>query len=110
MTLMARAGFDIRAAGPKDLSALMDLYRELQPDDAEMGAPLAHERFTQMLAHPGMKVFLAFSGERAVSTITLVIIPNLTRGGAPYAFDRECGHARGAPAARLLGCPDPAWS
>jgi len=114
MTLMARAGFDIRAAGPKDLSALMDLYRELQPDDAEMGAPLAHERFTQMLAHPGMKVFLAFSGERAVSTITLVIIPNLTRGGAPYALiENVVTHAvhrqRGYSGALIRHGLDCAW-
>ncbi|MBU4527237.1 MAG: GNAT family N-acetyltransferase [Hoeflea sp.] len=85
---MALAGRDveIRSAGPDDVSALLNLYRELQPDDPEMGENLARDRFNQMLAHPGMVVFLAFAGEIAVSTITLVIIPNLTRGGAPYAL------------------------
>ncbi|KJS16633.1 MAG: acetyltransferase [Hoeflea sp. BRH_c9] len=83
---MDRRDFEIRAAAPGDLPALLDLYRQLQPDDAEIGEHLARDRFDEMLAHPGMAVFLAFWGDLAVSTITLAIIPNLTRGGAPYAL------------------------
>lgn len=86
MTATAGAGFEIRAAAPGDLPALLDLYRHLQPDDSGIGEHLARDRFDEMLAHPGMAVFLALSGDHAVSTITLVIIPNLTRGGASYAL------------------------
>jgi len=83
---MARVDFDIREAEAGDLQALLALYQHLQPDDPEIGDGIARERFQEILAHPGMSVLLAVSAGVAVATITLIIIPNLTRGGAPYAL------------------------
>lgn len=51
-----------------------------------MEADLAAGRFAEMLAHPGMTVFVSAVGETIGSTVTLVIIPNLTRGGMPFAL------------------------
>ncbi|KGF68017.1 acetyltransferase [Hoeflea sp. BAL378] len=99
---MASADIEIREAGPGDLPALLDLYRHLQPDDPDMDEDLARTRFAQMLGHPGLAVLLALSDGVPVSTITLIVIPNLTRGGAPYALienvvtaaaHRKRGHA-----------------
>ena len=115
---MASADFDIREAVPGDLPVLLDLYRHLQPDDLAMGDGLAEQRFGEILAQPGMSVMLSLSEGVAVATITLIIIPNLTRGGAPYglienvvthAAHRQQGHAgalirNGFSRAWDLGC------
>ena len=39
-----------------------------------------------MLAQPGLTILLAFLDGKPVATLTLVIVPNLTRGCAPYAL------------------------
>lgn len=100
---MARDGFDIREAEAGDLPALLALYRDLQPGDPDIDGGIARERFREILTHPRMSVLLAVSEGVAVATITLIIIPNLTRGGAPYALienvvtnaaHRQRGYAR----------------
>lgn len=83
---MAGSDFDIREAASDDLSALLDLYQQLQPGDLQIAPALARDRFDEILAHPGMTVFLAVSNQVVVATITLIITPNLTRGGASYGL------------------------
>lgn len=78
--------FAIRPASSNDLPGLLALYRELNPDDAALDAPVATDRFAAMLAHPGMTVFIGLAGDTAAASVTLVTIPNLTRGGASYAL------------------------
>ncbi|PWV97596.1 L-amino acid N-acyltransferase YncA [Hoeflea marina] len=99
---MKSGGFVIRAAMAADLPDLLRLYRHLQPEDAVLAPGLARQRFETILAHPGMTVLVSLSRGEAVATITLVVIPNLTRGGAPYALienvvtdsaHRKRGHA-----------------
>jgi len=93
----------IRPAVAADLPTLLALYRHLNHDDPDMDPRLAKERFAAISAHPGMTIFAAFEGGLAISSVTLVIIPNLTRGGASYALienvvthadHRRRGHAR----------------
>jgi N-acetylglutamate synthase-like GNAT family acetyltransferase len=93
----------IRPAATGDLPALLALYRHLNHDDPNMDSRLAEDRFAEVLAHPGMTVFAAFEGNLAVSSVTLIVIPNLTRCGASYALienvvthadRRQRGHAR----------------
>jgi GNAT superfamily N-acetyltransferase len=76
----------IRPAAVGDLKTLLSLYRHLNADDPEMEIAFAQERFDRMLAQPGMTVLAAFDGPTAVSSVTLIVIPNLTRGGASYAL------------------------
>lgn len=78
--------FAIRPASSNDLPGLLALYRELNPDDAALNAPVATDRFAAMLAHPGMTVFIGLAGDTAAASVTLVTMPNLTRGGASYAL------------------------
>ncbi|MBM7049796.1 MULTISPECIES: GNAT family N-acetyltransferase [Rhizobium] len=80
------AGIVIRPAAAGDLSTLLALYRHLNADDPELEPHLAENRFAEILSHPGMTIFTAFAGDEAVSSVTLVVIPNLTRGGASYAL------------------------
>lgn len=80
------ASLDVRAARAEDLTALLTLYRQLNPDDPAMAGHDALARFKEVLAHPGMTIFIARANDVAVSSVTLVVIPNLTRGAKPYAL------------------------
>jgi len=100
---MAGGDVLIRAAVAGDLATLLALYRHLNHDDPQPEPALAESRFAEMLAHPGMTILGAFADALAVSSVTLVIIPNLTRRAAPYALienvvthadHRRHGHAR----------------
>lgn len=100
---MQTGDFRIRPATPDDLPALLSLYRHLNPDDPAMAPDIATGRFAEIIAQPGMTLLVGVSGENVTSSVTLVVIPNLTRGGAPYALIenvvthaeyRKRGHAR----------------
>lgn len=84
--MTVRSGFAIRRAGSSDLGGLLTLYRELNPGDPELTANAAQIAYAAMLAQPGLSIFLGTADDRAVSTATIVIIPNLTRGTRPYAL------------------------
>ncbi|NTF42676.1 GNAT family N-acetyltransferase [Rhizobium rhizogenes] len=76
----------IRPIEIADLPTLLALYQHLNAEDPMLDLPLAERRFAEILVHPGMTIFAAFAGDEAVSSVTLVVIPNLTRGGASYAL------------------------
>ena len=83
---MAGGDFSIRPAAVGDLQGLTTLYQHLNPTDPVLSAHMATERFSAILAQPGMTVLIGFAGEIAAATVTLVIVPNLTRNGASYAL------------------------
>lgn len=83
---MPPSALAIRAASADDLPGLLGLYRELNPDDPALDAALAADRFAAIDAQPGMTVFIGFAGDIAAASVTLVVVPNLTRSGAPYAL------------------------
>ncbi|OOG67906.1 GNAT family N-acetyltransferase [Sinorhizobium sp. A49] len=83
---MAPSLVSIRAAQAGDLPGLLALYGELNPDDQTLDAEVAADRFAAILAQPGMSVFIGFADEIAAASVTSVVVPNLTRGGAPYAL------------------------
>lgn len=94
----------IRSVAMADLPTLLALYRHLNTEDPILELGLAESRLAEILVHPGMTILAAFDGDKAVSSVTLVVIPNLTRGGAPYALIenvvthadyRRRGHPRG---------------
>ena len=76
----------IRPVTMTDLPTLLALYRHLNAEDPILELNLAENRLAEILAHPGMTIFAAFDDEKAVSSVTLIVIPNLSRGGAPYAL------------------------
>lgn len=77
-------GAILRPAGPDDLLGLLALYAELNPADPPLAT--ARGRFAAILAQPGMTIFLAVRDGVPLASCTLVIVPNLTRAGAPYAL------------------------
>ncbi len=76
----------IRTAQSDDLDALLSLYQELNSDDDLLQADLVREKYAAILSHPGLTIFVALDAETPVATTSLVVIPNLTRGGRPYAL------------------------
>jgi GNAT superfamily N-acetyltransferase len=75
----------IRPATFDDLAGLLALYRALNPDDPRLSPETAEARMRALLAMPG-SVFVGDLGGDLVSTATLFILPNLTRGGRPYGL------------------------
>jgi GNAT superfamily N-acetyltransferase len=69
-----------------DLPGLLALYRHLVPDDPPLTTASALDRWQQLKSLPGSDIFLGLLAGEPVTTCTLVVIPNLTRGGRPYAL------------------------
>lgn len=76
----------IRSAGREDIPQLLKLYRHLDPDDKETTVEDALKNLEMLKLYPGSDILVGCLGETIVTTCTLVVIPNLTRGGAPYAL------------------------
>jgi GNAT superfamily N-acetyltransferase len=77
----------IRLAESADLSGLLDLYRHLNPNDVPPPEPFVLDQlWASMLAQPGLKCIVAAADGVLVASCCLAIIPNLTRGGRPYAI------------------------
>lgn len=83
---MADGDLSIRPAVIRDLQNLITLYQHLSPTDPVLAPDVAIERFSAILAQPGMTIFIGVAGEIAAATATLIIVPNLTRNGASYAL------------------------
>ena len=77
---------DIRCADRDDIPQLLGLYRHLHPDDKAMAPEDAVKNWERLTLYPGSHIFIGCVDEAVVTTCTLVVIPNLTRGGAPYAL------------------------
>lgn len=64
----------------------MDLYREMHPLDPAPSQADAEVILEQIGLYPGSAVFVGWIGEFMVATCTLIVAPNLTRAGAPFAL------------------------
>jgi GNAT superfamily N-acetyltransferase len=76
----------IRTADQNDLPSLLELYKQLHPNDEIVSLAVASCIFTQFLRYPGSTIFLGLRDGSVVTTCTLIVVPNLTRAGAPYAL------------------------
>ena len=76
----------VRAAVRADLPGVLALMRALNPDDPPLDTNVAVQRWDALLAQPGVTVFVAQVGEVLAASCTLIVVPNLTRSGRPYAL------------------------
>lgn len=76
----------IRTASADDLTALLALYQHLIPGDAQPTPHAARTALGQFLSYRGSQIYLGETAGRLVTTCTLVVVPNLTRGGMPYGL------------------------
>ena len=71
----------VRTAGRGDLQGVLALYRHLHPDDPALDPAVAERAWSRLLESGLMTVVVAQAAKRLVSSCTLAIVPNLSRGG-----------------------------
>lgn len=75
----------IRPIQASELDKLLALYAHLhQSDDPLPDQPVIQAVWKELLANPRYKYFGGYLGAELVSSCTLTVIPNLTRGCRPY--------------------------
>ena len=74
----------IRRAIEQDLPEVLNLYRHLHPHEAQLETATAERVWSNLLASSFMTVIVAQAAEQLVSSCTLAIVPNLSRGGRSY--------------------------
>lgn len=78
---------NVRLIKPDELDLLLDLYRHLNPEDPEIkGTDAVKGLWEEICKDPGAYYFVIEEDGILVSSCTLVIIRNLTRGGRPYGL------------------------
>lgn len=75
----------IRAVERNELPALLALYRHLHPTDPVVEpSPDIDRLWEEICSNPALHYLAAGVDGALVSTCTLTVIPNLTRGARPY--------------------------
>jgi len=105
----------IRQATADDLASLKALYLHLNPDDPAPDPAEAPRILEQLERYAGSAVLVGLCDGTPVTSCTLIVIPNLTRGGVPYALiENVVTHAqhrkRGFGKAVLEAALDRAWA
>jgi len=76
---------DIRRLSQNDLPALLLLYRDLHSEDEAMPSQnVIDSTWAEIMATDRCAYFGGFVGADLVTSCTITIIPNLTRGCRPY--------------------------
>ncbi|GAA5171268.1 GNAT family N-acetyltransferase [Viridibacterium curvum] len=105
----------MRRAVGSDLAGLLDLYRHLHADDPVVAPAVAEAQWAAILANPLLHYFVIEEAGMLVSTCTLSVIPNLTRGLRPYGLvENVVTHpdwrGRGLATQLLHAARDAAWA
>ena len=80
------AGLEIRKATKADLAGLLELYVHFGMQDAPCPPALAPAIFDDFERYTGSAIFVGFVDGVMVCSCALVVVPNLTRLGTPYAL------------------------
>jgi len=75
----------VRSARRDELDDLLELYRQLNPDDPELAPEAVTDRWASMLADDDLDVVVVEHDDRLVATCLLSVTKNLTRGARPFA-------------------------
>lgn len=106
----------VRELAAQDLSALLDLYAHLHDSDLPQApAPVVAAVWDSIRGNDGIRYFGFFAGAQLVSSCNITVIPNLTRGCAPYGLienvvTHRLHRGRGHGTAVLKAALDFAWS
>ncbi|MDZ7955623.1 GNAT family N-acetyltransferase [Nostoc sp. DedQUE09] len=77
----------IRSIQQDELSALLDLYKHLNPTDAPLPDTSTLEKiWNEILSDRKINCFVADWEGNLIASCILVIVPNLTRGARPYGL------------------------
>jgi len=77
--------FKIRTVNKNDLPALQELYLNLHEEQVTPLTGEVMQVWADILADPNYHIFVGEDKGEILSSVTLIIIPNLTRGFRPYA-------------------------
>lgn len=104
----------IRSATRDDFAAISRLYAQLNVDDPPVTGQEFVEVFQQILDREGLDILLLELDGEILGATYLNLIPNLSRGGRPYAVIENvviAAHRRGErPGRRLMGATlERAW-
>ena len=97
---------EFRRLTSADLASLLELYRQLDPDDDLRLSEQSEKTWKKIDENPDIRYFGAVDGGRVVSTCYAICIPNLTRNNRGVCFienvvtDKE--HRRLGLASRVL--------
>lgn len=105
---------EIRPANSDDLPGVLALYRQLNPGDPILDPSSAKAVWTALLSCGLTTVFVVDIAGLLVSSCTLAIVPNLSRGARPYGVIEnvvtDADHCRsGLGRAVLHAALDSAW-
>lgn len=77
----------IRSLRTSDLDALLQLYTHLHAiDDPSPGSNELGQVWAEALENPRCRYFGGFVAQELISSCTIMVIPNLTRGARPYGL------------------------
>jgi GNAT superfamily N-acetyltransferase len=96
----------IAEAREADLPELLSLYRQLHAADPTPGGETLQSLWAEILSDPSYHILLAKTEDKAVASVTLIVIKNLTHGARPYAIIENvitsAAHRRQGFAAALM--------
>ncbi len=95
----------IRSAKRDDFEAISRLYAQLNIDDPPVGGRHYVDVFEQILNRDGLDILLLEVDGEVLGATYLNVIPNLSRGGRPYAVIENvviAAHRRGEKFGRRL--------
>ncbi len=82
---MSIDGLEVRPAQPADLDALLVLYGQLADQRAVAPTDEIRQALGQMVAASFVNLLVADRRGEVVGTVELVVVPNVTHGGRPWA-------------------------
>lgn len=105
----------IRSATAQDLMDLLGLYAQLPQGTSVMAPADAARILDEFSRYSGSTMLVGYLDQVLVSTCALVVVPNMARGGAPFALiENVLTHAtyrrRGFARQLLHNAIDAAWA
>jgi GNAT superfamily N-acetyltransferase len=77
---------EYRTAREDDLRSLLDLYRQLNPEDPQLEYEKALAIWRKSAESGMTEYFVAVEDDVVISACCVTVVHNLTRGGRPYAI------------------------
>ncbi|MFV5991257.1 GNAT family N-acetyltransferase [Streptomyces sp. NPDC056231] len=77
---------NVRSAAEADLSALLTLYSELNPDDTPLPQASADAIWAAISRQQGRTILVAEADSTVAGTADCIVLPNLTRSGRAILF------------------------
>lgn len=77
---------EIRYANANDVSQILELYKELNPDDKPLELSKAMQIWEEGEKNNNMRYIVAAEANTVVATCNIALVSNLTRSGRPYGI------------------------